>query len=76
MEWNKIEDAPKDGTTVWLCWFDGKDGPFDVCKMYYDQNITNKLFPGVSGFWTVKGGSVTWLDDKDFGGPTHFAWVQ
>lgn len=72
MEWKDIKDAPKDGTTVWLCWFDG-GVPMDKCKMHWDKNATNGLFHNKVGMWSSEFG--TWNDDND-GGPTHFAWCN
>lgn len=75
MEWNNIKDAPKDGTTVWLSWFDGCDGPFDVVKMKWDAEIQNGLFPDVVGMWVSDKTGWTW-NDRGEGGPTHFAWCM
>ena len=74
MEWNNIKDAPKDGTTVWLSWFEGADGPFNACKMHWDKDMTNGLFPDkIGGMWCDA--IATWNDDGE-GGPTHFAWCM
>ena len=73
MEWKCITEAPKDGSTVWLCWFDDGDGPFDVVKMKWDSEMKNGLFPDRVGFWVSETSGFTWNPHGD-GGPTHFAY--
>jgi len=75
MNWQCITEAPKDGTTVWLSWFDDGDGPFDVCKMKWVKDMENGLFPGRVGMWVSERTGWTW-NPHDDGGPTHFAWCM
>lgn len=75
MEWKCITGAPKDGTTVWLSWFDDGEGPFDVCKMHWDDEMQNGLFPDRRGMWVSKLNGWTW-NPHDGGGPTHFSYVM
>ena len=72
MDWRPIETVPKDGSCVKLAWFEGIDGPFDVCAdMRWDSLATNSLVGDAIGLWVHKSGGFTWCDSNG-GGPTHW----
>lgn len=67
-QWQQIETAPKDGSTIVLTWMD--DGkPQEQWPMRWDASMRNGLFPGVVGMWTATDGSFTWNNPC---GPTHW----
>lgn len=74
MNWKDISTAPRDGSVVKLCWFEGEDGPFDVCNMYWSGGCTNGLFPDVVGMWESAGKDFTWTEHNG-GGPTHWDYA-
>ena len=67
--WSKIESVPRDGSLVWLCWYD--EGPQDICLMQWGHIQQNNLFPGKVGMWVSPSGGFTWNEELG-GGPDYW----
>ena len=67
-EWQPIETAPRDGTTIFL-WAKDAGGPF---PMAWEASGFNPLFSKSMGIWVLLGGGLTWTEDDPAGAPTHW----
>jgi hypothetical protein len=70
--WTDINDAPKDGTLVKLCW-DDEGVPSDASgpwKWFAEEN--NWPIQSSLGIWMTVNKSMAWSVDNPDGAPTHF----
>lgn len=74
-DWQTMETAPRDGTTVWLTWMD-EGQPADTFPMVWNDFAGNPLVQDGRGIWCLRSDDgqihMTWTEADPAGAPTHW----
>ena len=74
--WKDINKAPKDGSKLLLCWFDGGI-PSDISGPWvWFEDENNPPIQYQKGIWKTPDKTFAWSVENPDGAPTHFKYYN